>query len=431
MTAPQLQSIQIKGYKAFKDFQASLGSLTVLVGANGSGKTSLFEFLKFIRDGLREIPPEIVPGTVGQKIFRDSSSDPFDYSLESFFEWNLELLFPHEIFCYYQGGVSGPIGKPSVVFENVIKSSQKDNDRIDPLEGDIELLEIENALLTMNQGVGFIVKDILPDDPDDPFDLSDQPSEIDPTKESEQKLTVNCRKQLALGTITSPDYHTLFLLNEYIQHWCFIDSLSVDGKQISRPVVIRQEPVLNHDAGNLSALLHYLMTEDQSAFQELQGLMRMVIPGFSALTVKARGGPGEVMAFWKEKGEERDIDLSIADMSAGSVRFLCWAALLVQSNPPPLICIDEPDLGLHPRTLALLAGLFEKASAKTQIILTTHSSYFLSQFDVSRVAITKKGNGEAKFIRPSDSKALMANLEEFGEEELELMHRSDELEALS
>ena len=72
----------------------------------------------------------------------------------------------------------------------------------------------------------------------------------------------------------------------------------------------------------------------------------MVIPGFSALTVKARGGPGEVMAFWKEKGEERDIDLSIADLSAGSVRFLCWAALLVQSNPPPLICIDEPEIRL-------------------------------------------------------------------------------------
>ena len=64
MNPPRLKSINIKGYRPFKDFSAQLGPLEVIVGANGSGKSSLFEFLSFLRDSLhRDIPPEIVPGS--------------------------------------------------------------------------------------------------------------------------------------------------------------------------------------------------------------------------------------------------------------------------------------------------------------------------------------------------------------------------------
>jgi len=94
------------------------------------------------------------------------------------------------------------------------------------------------------------------------------------------------------------------------------------------------------------------------------------------------------------------------------------------------MCIDEPELGLHPRTLPVLAGLFEKASDRTQIILATHSSYFLTQFDVSRIAVMRREKGETEFIKPRDSKALVANLQEFGSEEIEVMHRSGEVERL-
>ena len=120
--------------------------------------------------------------------------------------------------------------------------------------------------------------------------------------------------------------------------------------------------------------------------------------------------------------------LSLADLSDGILRFLCWAVLCLQPNPPSLICIDEPDVGLHPRTLPILAGLFKKACERTQILLATHSSYFLAQFDISRIAVMRKENGEAKFLKPANSKVLVENLKDFGQEEIELMHQNDELE---
>jgi len=96
-----------------------------------------------------------------------------------------------------------------------------------------------------------------------------------------------------------------------------------------------------------------------------------------------------------------------------------------------LICIDEPDQGVHPRTLPILAGLFEKAAQRTQVILATHASYFLTQFDLKNIAVMKKVSGESLFVEAKDSQTLLDNLEDFGRDELEKMHRTDELEALA
>jgi hypothetical protein len=62
--------------------------------------------------------------------------------------------------------------------------------------------------------------------------------------------------------------------------------------------------------------------------------------------------------------------------------------------------------------------------------LATHSSYFLTQFDISQIAVMRKENGESKFIKPGNSQVLTDMLDDFGTEEIEKLHRSDELELL-
>ncbi len=80
---PNLRSIKLQGYRPFNDFTARFSSLEVLVGANGSGKSSLFEFLKFLRDAVhQDIPPEIVAGSIGQQIFHLPGPDRFWWSIE-------------------------------------------------------------------------------------------------------------------------------------------------------------------------------------------------------------------------------------------------------------------------------------------------------------------------------------------------------------
>ncbi len=386
---PRIRSVRIKGYRPFRDFLAEFGDLTVLVGANASGKSSLFEFLKFLRDSLyQDIPPEIIAGAVGQQIFHIPGPERF--------WWSLEVDFGQQYPIRYQGELMGPVGRTHVSFERVVTAPPDDRKPY--------------LFMNIREREGLIQ---------------------DPQSKKLRKQTIALKRpnQLALSIATNPAMVTLYNLREYIRAWRFYSSFSIANDKIRKPIPIEQDPVLHEDAGNLSAILHYLYTEHPFAFDELQQHLRTAVPGFRGISVKARGGPGEVIAFCQEDGV--DGDLSLADMSDGVLRLICWLSLCLHPNPPSLICIDEPDQGVHPRTLPLLAGLFDKASNRTQVILATHASYFLMQFDLGRIAVLRKEGGEAKLVQPSSSEILTRNLEDFGAEEIEAMHRSDELELLA
>jgi predicted ATPase len=388
----RLPSIKIRGYRPFDDITIRFKPLQVIVGANGSGKSSLFEFLRFIRDACyQEIPPEIVEGTIGQQIFHKPGPDKL--------WWSAEIDLMEKVPLYYQGELMGPVGSTKIIFERVITKK--------PLH---EGFDKGYTFLNFQYGKGVV----------------GDPKE---GKFKRKRWDLKKPNQLGLGAITDSTLVTLFNLREYIRGWRFYNSFHINNERIRKSVPTSQEPVLHEDAGNLSAVLFNLMTEHPKSFDELKSIIKSAIPGFKDLNVKARGGPGEVIAFWQEKAV--DTDLSLADLSDGTLRFIAWATLCVMPSPPTLICIDEPDQGVHPRTLPILAGLFEKASQRTQVILATHASYFLSQFDLKNIAIMKKDSGKSFFIKVSDSQTLLDNLEDFGRDELEKMHRTDELEGLA
>jgi predicted ATPase len=344
----------------------------------------LFELLRFLRDSLQQdIPPEIVSGWSGQQIFHQPGPQRLS--------WDLSISIEGQeggSAARYRGELMGPVGNPNLISEQA-EVGAWDGESPSHLEASSEAAQAQSA-----------------------------------EAHSAWKKRPN---QSALSSATS--YPALQKLRDYLLGWRFYTAPSLAKEKIRQPVFIEQNPVLREDGGNLSALLHYLYTEHREIFQELQLHLRSAIPGCQGVSVKARGGPGQVMAFWHEEG--LDVELSLADLSDGTLHLLCWIALCIQPNPPSLICIDEPDQGVHPRTLPLLAGLFAKASERTQILLATHSSYFLLQFGLERIAVLRKENGAAKFLKPKDSEALAESLEDFGAEEIELMHRSDELEQLA
>ena len=385
---PRMKSVKIKGYRPFRDFSAPFGPLEVIVGANGSGKSSLFEFLWFLRETAYRDSVDLAmfpdPESTRRCIFH--SPGPQKIS------WDIEIDFFQDYPIRYQGELIGPVGNLRMVYESV---------RTVPPEGETPFLFME-----IKEGKGFIQ---------------------DPGSEKKE-INLAGLNQLALRTVTDPMMKTLYGLREYIRGWRFYNSFSIDHDQVRVPTVVKQEPFLRENAANLSSFLLGVIA-NPPAFGELRQYLRSTIPGFRELRVKALGEPGEVMAFWQEDGVEND--LTLADLSDGIIQLMCWAVLCVQPSPPLLICIDEPDQGVHPRTLPFLAGLFKKASDRTQILLATHSSYFLTLFDLSRIAVMRKEHGEAKFLKPKDSKALIEILKDFGPEEIENLHISDELEILA
>ena len=130
--------------------------------------------------------------------------------------------------------------------------------------------------------------------------------------------------------------------------------------------------VLLPDARNLGLIINQL--EHSDAGPELNAMMRRFLPRFQRVSTLVQGGT--VQFLLHEEGFNKPIPAT--RLSDGTMRFLAMSALLLMPTPPPLVCLEEPELGLHPDALSLVAELLVAASARTQIIVTTHSDALVS-----------------------------------------------------
>ena len=101
---------------------------------------------------------------------------------------------------------------------------------------------------------------------------------------------------------------------------------------------------------------------------------------------------------WQQIGLN-DYPMRPSQLSDGSIRFICLATALLQPQPPAAIIIDEPELGLHPEAIGILAELIKLASERSQIILATQSPLLLDQFSIEDIIIAKRKDGASTFVR--------------------------------
>ena len=126
------------------------------------------------------------------------------------------------------------------------------------------------------------------------------------------------------------------------------------------------------DARNLGLILNQL--EHTDAGPEFNRLLSRFLPRYQRFTTLIQGGT--VQFYLHEQGLKAPVPAT--RLSDGTIRFMAMLALLLSPVPPPLICMEEPELGLHPDALALFANVLVEASARTQLIVTTHSDTLVS-----------------------------------------------------
>jgi len=143
------------------------------------------------------------------------------------------------------------------------------------------------------------------------------------------------------------------------------DTSSGSGIRRGAPATIAGEQ-LAPDGGNLALVLNEMQTAPE--YETLVGYLRRLLDGFQQIFIMVK--EGAVVVRLKEEG----IGITPASrLSDGTLRFLCLMTALFHPNPPPLICIEEPEVGLHPDALQLVAEALQEASQRTQLIVTTHS----------------------------------------------------------
>ncbi|HQF54373.1 MAG TPA: ATP-binding protein [Fibrobacteria bacterium] len=376
-TSARLDKIRIKRFKAIRDSGiVKLGPLTIFVGNNGSGKSSIIEALQSLRTlVLSGIDEAVSPWKGIQHVrnkFASKRASRIEWELGGKFTWGQS----------FRGGWALDADENSAWIAEEDVRIEKYTHIVRSADGGVVMAgSDENGVLKQaqkeDQGRFF------------PFG----------------KIPTN---RSAMGYI--PPFHELLL------SWQF---LSLDAWTMGQPrrKSIASEGVrlsLEPNGANLAEILLQIRDLDPMAFDGILEALQFVLPYAQDIQPYVTSELERlVLVNMTENGEKIPSWL----LSTGTLRVLAILACLRHPNPPPLLVIEEIENGLDPRTIGFVVSEIRSAveSGRTQVILTTHSGYLLDQVLLEHIVVVERDpkTGEPRFHRPSDQDELKGWAKEF------------------
>lgn len=415
----KIMKLNVQGYRALKNVEWAPADLNVVIGPNGSGKSNLLSVLELFsrcaRGGLGRhvqseggMEPLLWDGRademkLGVKMsplppYRDEQRDALTYELV------LERLgkssayrIRSEVLGNYDRVEKGLTDQPFKLLER------------DPRHAVIYSIEEQRF--------------VAPEPPATaPEPLAESPivAPADSVAEEEPLLS-------AAGGPFAPNRFAAGFRDE-LASWAVYQGLQTHREAtIRQAAVARSEKQVQPDGQNLITVLHTLYSGDRGFKDELNTAMRAAFgDDFEELVFPpAADQRVQLRVRWKSLKREQ----SAADLSDGMLRFLFLLAVLANPAPPSVIAIDEPESGLHPSMLPIVAEYARDAAHRAQIILTTHSAELLDSFrgDPPTTTVTEWRDGET-LLRVLSGEQLDYWLKRYTLGEL---YRSRELETMS
>lgn len=393
----KIKQLDIAGFRSLKNVSWQPGDLNVVIGQNGTGKSNLLRMLELIAASAQGRLSKYIQAAGGiTAILWDGLAPSISYTLKT---------MPRE----------NHLGAPENQYEiAIVKSHFSGSYRIkrerwsSDYEGDTDNQKpYKNYLNRDESKILFDGREL------------DSPARI-PSNET----------VLSLANSLSVEIYPPFLsfFREDLGEIKIYHDLNVgQDSAIRQPAVPSYEKRIDADGQNLVPVLHTLYASDREFKRNIDSAMRaafgndyeeLVFPPAADQRVQLR-------VRWKTLQRAQ----SAADLSDGTLRFLTLLTVLTAPEPPMLIAIDEPETGLHPSMLPIIAAYAIEASERTQIIFTTHSPQFLSAFGKTRPTTTVASweNGETVLHTVADEE-LDYWLKEYS---LGALFESGQLEAMA
>ena len=217
-------------------------------------------------------------------------------------------------------------------------------------------------------------------------------------------------KQGRLSSVLDHVYYNLISWKVYHFHD------TSDSAHLKKLGDINDNLYLRPDASNLAAFLYRLQQTASGHYETIRETIRLVAPFFDDFILRPLPeNETKIRLEWREQGS--DYPFLAHHLSDGTIRFICLATLLLQPHLPSTILIDEPELGLHPYAITVLASLMRSAATKSQVIASTQSVSLVNQFDPEDLLIVERRE-QATVIEPLDPQRLSTWLEEYALGEL-------------
>ena len=335
-SVPRIEELWVKNYRALQDLQLkNLTPLTVFLGPNGSGKSTIFDVFAFLSEcfsiGLRKAWDK-------RGRFKELRSRGAEGAVV--FELKYREKPNSPIITYHLAIEEGKKG-PYVAEEWL---QWRRGQRGQPFK-----------FLNFKEGAGQVVTGEMPDEKD---------QRMEEKLSSPEMIAVNTLGQLA-------KHPRVNALRRFISGW-YLSYLTADNTRVT-PEAGPQER-LSATGDNLPNVIQYLKEQHEDRLQQILGTLSRRVPRLEKVDAEMLAD-GRLLLQIKDAPFDKPILAKFA--SDGTLKMLSYLTILYDPEPPQLIGIEEPENHLHPRLLPELAEECRHASARTQLMVTTHSPFFV------------------------------------------------------
>ena len=373
--AMQIEQIQIRNFRAFKDVELrDVPRLVVLVGANGTGKSTLFAIFSFLRDAMNTNVRTALAKLGGSRGFREVRSRDGEG--------------PIEIEIKYRTRPRGPLVTYSLAIDEI--QGQPVVDR--------EVLAYRRFssgrpwhFLDFRRGKGFAV-------------TNEAEETTDASQLERDQQSLKAPDLLAIkGLAQFERFPAVVAFGDLVENW-HVSDFHISKARPEQEAGYAEH--LSREGENLALVMEYLHDQHGRVFDEILDRLKRRVPGISRVESK-QTEEGRILLRFKD---EAFADPFLArHVSDGTIKMLAYLALLYDPAPHPLLGVEEPENQLYPTLLEELAEEFRAyANRGGQVFVSTHSPDFLNAAEVEEVFLLHKENGYTHVRRASEDEQICA-----------------------
>lgn len=380
----RLNSIHIHHFKSLDDICIeNLSPLTLLVGANGVGKSNLIDALRFLRDMVVEGLDHAISKRSGIVTIRQHSpKKPYDVIVKITFaqefddEPNREGTY--EITISSLSGGNYQIKRESAVwFEQDYDYDEANDQHIDLGISEKRLTRDAEGSLTINGKKGKMQLPI------------DQPA---------------LGSRASFGRMAAP-------IADFVSRFRFTSIFPNTLREPSRPDTDR---LLKESGENWASIIKASKktSAGKHSLERVREMMQVVMPTLQDVSVRTAGAYLVPQFRVKDNDKSAAHDFDPVQISDGTLRIFGILLALYQNPPPPFIALEEPEQTVHPAILSMLSEAFREVSERTQLLITSHSPYLVDFFEAEEIRIVSMQNGKTQIspIKPSQVESVKENL---------------------
>lgn len=351
MANKKLNRVVLKGYKSIRNMDLEFKALNVLIGANGAGKSNFVSFIRLLNF--------MTSNNLQLYIGRNGGADKLLYcGSKKTSEVETELYFDTESGKnVYSMRIVKAAGDTFIFADEQVAFSRKGRDT-------------EAHLKSLGAG-------------------------------HKESLLVNSNLINENGLRKTAE-----VIGKIINQWRFYQFHDTSAEAaIKQKVYIEDNQYLRDNAGNLAPFLYAMKQVEPLHYKRIVNTIKLVAPFFDDFILEPDVYNEKLILLrWRDRDSNMVFDVN--QLSDGTLRMIALITLLQQPKLPELICIDEPELGLHPFAINVLSDLLKGASTKSQIIVSTQSVTLVDTLEPDDLIVVDKKNGESVFSRVNKERLI-------------------------